>query len=543
MAGALLALVSVVPASARDQLTIGISQFPATFHPSFDTMLAKAYILAMVRRPLTAYDSQWHLVCLLCTELPTIENGGARIELRPDGGKGMAVRYTLREAFWGDGVAVGSDDVVLGWQVGRHPQSGVADAELYRRILSIEVIDPRSFVLHLDRVTFDYNAVNDLQLLPAHIEAERFLAAPAEYRNRTAYDRDSTNPGLWNGPYRIGQVSQGSAVVLERNAFWRGRPPAFRRIVVKTLENTAALEANLLAGGIDMIAGELGLPLEQAAALERRHGDRFQVVTTPSLAYEHIDLNLANPVLADRRVRRALLLAIDRATISRQLFDGRQPVAESCVPPLDWVHDPDLAPAGFDPEQSARLLDQAGWHLSDGWRRDEAGRVLGLDLVTTAGNRSRELVAQVLQAEWKRIGIDLRIKTEPPRVLFGDTLTRRAYPAMAMYAWYSAPENVPRSSLHSAMIPNAANGWSGQNYTGFADSAMDRLIDGIEVELDRGKRFELWRRLQRRYADELPALPLFFKADAHVWPRGMTGIVPTGHQDPSSLWVEDWRWE
>jgi len=537
-----LAAFVVGPAAAKDELAIGITQYPATFHPAIDSMLAKSYILGLARRPLTAYDSGWKLVCLLCTQLPTLENGLARTETLPDGRKGVAVTFTLAEAAWGDGVPVSTDDVLLGWQVGRHPASGVADAELYRRILAIDIKDRRTFTLHLDRLTFDYNAVNDFQLLPAHIERKIFEASPAEYRNRTAYDRDTGNPGLWNGPYRVVQAASGGQVTLAPNSHWRGRPPAFARIVVKSIENTAALEANLLAGGIDMIAGELGLPLEQALAFEKRHGDAYQVFTKPSLVFEHIDLNRANPALADQRVRRALLLAIDRPTIAKQLFDGRQPVADSCVPPLDWVHAEDIPRVAYDPAEAARLLDAAGWRMVGGWRRNQAGQYLSLELATTAGNRSRELVAQVLQAAWKKVGIEARIKTEPPRILFGDSLTRRKYPAMAMFAWYSAPESVPRSMLHSTMIPTEANGWSGQNYTGMVNPRMDALIDAIEVELDRAKRKALWGELQRLYVEELPSLPLFFKADAHIWPKALTGIVPTGHQDPSTLWVEDWRW-
>ncbi|MGY9002637.1 MAG: hypothetical protein ACKVIF_05550, partial [Rhodospirillales bacterium] len=60
---------------AKDELTIGITQFPSTFHPNIDSMMAKTYILAMTRRPFTAFDKNWKLVCLLCTKLPTIENG------------------------------------------------------------------------------------------------------------------------------------------------------------------------------------------------------------------------------------------------------------------------------------------------------------------------------------------------------------------------------------------------------------------------------------------------------------------------------------
>ncbi|MBI5163827.1 MAG: peptide ABC transporter substrate-binding protein [Magnetospirillum sp.] len=526
-------------AMAKDELVIGITQFPAAFHPSIESMLAKTYILGLARRPLTAFDAQWKLVCMLCTELPTLENGLAKRE-----GKGIAVTYTLRpDARWGDGTPVSSDDAVFTWLVGRHPLSGVASRELYQRITRVEVKGPRTFILHFDRTTFDYNAVNDFALLPAHIERPRFESAPAEYRNRTAFEQDTTNPGLYNGPFHITEVVQGSAVVLAFNPQWTGPRPAFNRIVVKTIENTAALEANLLSGGVDMIAGELGLPLDQALAFEKRQGNRFVVTTKPSLVYEHIDLNLTSPILADVRVRRALLLAADRATLTKQLFAGRQPVAHALVPQLDWVHADDLPKYPYDPAKAAALLDEAGWKLSGGIRRNAKGDPLAVELATTAGNRSRELVAQVLQAQWRKAGIEVRLVAQPPRVFFGDTVTKRRFPHLAMFAWYSAPESVPRSQLHSSMVPEADNNWAGQNYTGYADPDMDQLIDAIEVELDRVKRKRLWRDLQVKYATDLPALPLYFRADAHIWPKALKGVVPTGHQDPSTLWVEQWRWE
>lgn len=525
--------------AAKDDLVIGITQFPATFHPNIESMLAKTYVLDMAMRPFTAYDAEWKLVCMLCETLPTLENGLAK----PDKNGGVALTYTIRaDAKWADGTPVTTEDVLFTVDAGRHPLSGVSNSELYRRILKVEVKDKKTFVLHMERLTFDYNAINDLRLVPAHIERQRF-EKPAEYRNRTAYDQDTTNPGLYNGPYRITQVVQGSHIVLEPNPHWSGQQPAFKRIVVKTIENTAALEANLLSGGVDMIAGELGLPLDQAIAFAKRTGNTYNVVFKPGLVYEHIDLNLDSPILADKRVRQALMYALDREALNKQLFDGRQPVAQTSVNPLDGVHADDLPQYRYDPARAAALLDEAGWKLSGNVRRNADGQPLALELGTTAGNRSRELVAQVLQAQWRKVGVDVRLKAEPPRIFFGDTVTRRKFPHMALFAWYSAPESVPRTTLHSSMIPSEKNNWAGQNYPGYVNPRMDELIDAIEVELDRPKRVALWRELQQIYADDLPALPLFFRADAHILPKALKGLVPTGHQDPSTLWVEHWRWE
>ena len=198
----------------------------------------------------------------------------------------------------------------------------MSNAELYRRITGIDVVDDKTFVMHLDRVEFEYNAINDFRPLPAHLERPVFEADPVGVPQAHHLRHRPGQPGPVLRPYRITEVSSGAFIVLEPNPTWWGEPPQFQRIVVKVIENTAALEANLLSGSIDMIAGELGLTIDQALAFEKRHGDQFQIVYEPGLTYEHIDLNLDNPILADVRVRKALIMGLDREALSQQLFEG-----------------------------------------------------------------------------------------------------------------------------------------------------------------------------------------------------------------------------
>ncbi|MEZ5931338.1 MAG: peptide ABC transporter substrate-binding protein [Alphaproteobacteria bacterium] len=541
-----LAFTGVQPgaarAAAKEELVIGVSQFPTAFHPNLESHVTQGYVLAMTSRAFTGYDADWELVCMLCTELPTLENGKAVIEKLEDGTDGIALTYTIVEgATWGDGTPVTTEDVLFTDEVGKHPKSGVSNAELYRQILSIDVIDQKTFTLHIDRVSFEYNAINDFEILPAHIERPIFEEDPENYRHRTAYETDFTNPGLHFGPYKAVEVSSGAHIVLEPNETWWGKPPFFKRIVIKAIENTAALEANLLSGSIDMIAGEAGITLDQALAFEKRHGDQYQIVYKPGLIYEHLDLNLDNPILADKRVRKALIQGIDREAVSQQLFEGHQPVAHGNVHPLDWVYDKDVPKYSENLDAAAALLDAAGWtDMQGGVRHNEAGTPLALELMTTAGNRTRELVQQVLQSQWKRIGVDITIRNEPARVFFGETTAKRKFTGLAMFAWISSPENVPRSTLHSEEIPSAENGWAGQNYTGYRNPHMDQLLEDIERELDREKREQMWHELQTIYAEDLPAIPLYFRADAHIWPKWLKGVVPTGHLNSSANAVETW---
>lgn len=529
-------------AAAKEDLVIGTTQAPGTMNPLISSMLARALIQGMTLRPFTAYDADWKLVCLACTRLPDLKEGTARVIELPDGKQGMEIDVEIRPLVWGDGVPVTTRDVAFTLAVGKHPLSGVASAEGYRRILKLDIKDDRRFTATVDRITFDYDNVG-LVVVPAHIEKPIFDADPAEYRNRTAYDTDPTNPGLGFGPYYVSELVPGSRIALRQNAHWKGEPPYFKRITFKFIENNAALEANLLAGNIDYVLGELGLSLEQALAIEKRYKARFNVIYKPGLVYEHIDVNLDNPLLKDRRVRRAILMAIDRRAISEKLFEGKQPVADSGVSPLDPMHSAETPHYRYDPDQARQLLGEAGFAAAaDGVLANGRGQRFSIELITTAGNRVREQIAQVIQSELRQVGIELRIKALPPRI-FSGTLNQRRFTGLAMYAWVQQPEGVPRTTLHSGEIPTKENGWSGQNYPGYANPAMDKALDAAERELDRDKRRALFAEIQRLYAEDLPVLPLYFRVDPFVIPKQLKGIRPTGQLDSSTLWVEQWRWE
>ena len=528
--------------AAQKELAIGISQFPSNFNPLINSMLAKSYMLALARRPITVYGGDWKLICMLCTELPDIAKGTAVFETTAEGKPGIAVTFSLDpDAVWGDGTPITTKDVIFTWEVGRHELSGVGDAETFRRITKIDAHDDKTFTLHVNKRTCDYAGINGLDLLPAHIDRANF-SEPREYRNRSAYERDTTNPGLWFGPYKVAEVVSGAYVVFERNPRWWGRKPHFDRIVIKAIDNTAAMTASLLSGGIDYISGELGLSIDQAMAFEERAGDRFIFTYKPGLIYEHIDVNLDTPALKDRRVRQALLHAVDREAISKILFGGHQPVAHGQTNPLDSVYNPAIPKYAFDPVKAAALLDGAGW-TRDGVRdirRDANGAPLRFVFMTTAGNKTRELIQQVLQSQWRKVGIDVRIRNQPPRVYFGETVTKRKFRGLAMYAWLSAPRNIPRSTLHSEMIPTAANGWSGQNYPGYRNPALDKVLDDVETVCEPTANQALWNQLQSIYANDLPVLPLYFRATPFIMPNWLKGVRPTGHQYTTTLWVEEW---
>jgi peptide/nickel transport system substrate-binding protein len=196
----------------------------------------------------------------------------------------------------------------------------------------------------------------------------------------------------------------------------------------------------------------------------------------------------------------------------------------------------------YDPAKARTLLDSAGWKPgSDGIRQNAKGERLSLEFVTTSGNRVRELTQQVMQSQWKTIGVEVTIHNVPSRTFFGETLKRREYTGLAEFASTLQPALVPWSRLSSQFIPSAANNWAGQNYSGVSDKRLDALIDQAQYELDPAKQQALWTEMQTIYATQLYGLPLYFRQDPDVVPVWLAGYEATGKEGYMSYFAEAWH--
>jgi len=189
-------------AYAKDDLVIGVAQFPSSLHPNIDSEVIKSYVLGFAIRRVTAFDKDWRNSCLLCAELPTVDNGLAKIEDLGDGKQGMAVTIKLKpDLKWGDGAPVTAKDLEFTAKVGNDPASGFSNNHPWDRVGSVDVVDEHTAVLHLKGIDVSYNEWDEL--LPEHIEGSIYAkaAAAGDYIKQTTFNRAPTTTGLWNGPF------------------------------------------------------------------------------------------------------------------------------------------------------------------------------------------------------------------------------------------------------------------------------------------------------------------------------------------------------
>ncbi len=539
-------------AELNAELRIAMSQEFENPNPLIMQMAATSYIYSMCGRTLNMLGPDGKVINQLAVSTPQVGKGA---ELYKDGDKTkLKVTWEIREgAKWGDGKPVTGHDLKFTWEVGKHDNVSVGEKEGYTNIEKID-IDPensRKFTIFYKVAKWDFYKMFGFYIMPKHIEGPIFSKHADQklgYDKNSNYTRNPTNPGLYNGPYRVAEVKLGSHVILVPNEHFFGNRPKIKKIVLRFIPETATLSANLLAGGVDMIS-VLGLTFDQALAFRKQVAKEklvYSVNFKDGLVYEHLDVNLRNPILKDINVRKALVHAINRDALSLALFEGMQKKAIHNIAPIDpWYTDDakKIVVYRYSPRKARKLLEGAGWKLGEDGIRVKGRQKLTFKLMTTSGNKVRANVQQWLQNEWKKVGVETTIKNEPANVYFGETVRKAKYPGMAMYAWLSSPENTPRSTFHSKSIPTKENSYSGQNSTGWKNPAVDKLIDQLEQQFDPAKRPPLAHQLLKYYTDEVPVIPLYYRSNTSVTPKSLKGYRLSGHQYSSANHVEDWYFE
>lgn len=112
---------------------------------------------------------------------------------------------------------------------------------------------------------------------------------------------------------------------------------------------------------------------------------------------------------------------------------------------------------------------------------------------------------------------------------------------MIMFAWTFMPDASMKNFFHSRFIPSKKNGFSGNNWNGWKNKRVDQIVTDWEVEFDKKKRNALTRELITYYTDEVPVIPLYYRSDVSVTPKGFKGYKLSSNLFQATNHIEDWK--
>lgn len=502
---AALALVTPAPARAQTpraggRVVVVSAQEPKTLLPHLDLLTLSREVQRLVFDGLLTLDERGQYVPRLAAEVPTVENGGVSAD-------GRTYTFRLRRGVrWADGTPFTSADVEYTWRLVTDPKVPVPSRVVWMDVNRVETPDPYTVRFHFAKpsLVFLGTVASDRgYIVPRHLLEGRDVATSELNRKPVG-----------TGPFVVREWAAGSHVHLVRNpGYWEPGRPFLDEVVVRIIPATAGARAALQRGEADLW---LHVPAADAGFVQGLAD--YRLVVAPSYAWWHFWLNNADPILRDRPVRQALAHALDKATITATVMGGLVQPLHAALPPAHWAHHPEVRVYPYDPARAAALLDEAGWKRGPDGVRQKDGRPLTLEILNIAGEAERLQVVQIVQAAWRQLGIDARIRMiDGPA--FPPTMARGEF--QVAYGWFGE-EQEPVFTL-----------WLGTNWQRYQNEAALDLLRQALVTPARSRRLELIRAFQARVAEDVPTLPLAPRVLLNAASRRLHGYAPG---PAGSLW-------
>ncbi|WP_243708516.1 ABC transporter family substrate-binding protein [Actinomadura sp. GC306] len=436
-------------------------------------------------------------------------------------GRGQTVTYRLNpRARWSDGRPIGRADFVAQARAlsGRDARYEVSTVTGYRRIRRIE----RGADEHEVKVTFA-RTYADWRGLFSPLYPAAAYATPGRFnggwRNRLP---------VTAGPFRVQEIDRtGKTVTLVRDPAWWGPRAKLDRIVYRAMDPSATPGA-FANGEIDLM--DIGL---DAGALRRVQGVRGAAVRRAAGPdWRHFTLNAASPVLSDVRVRRAVMLGIDRRAIARSDLSGlgvppRTLGNHFYVATQDGYADNSEEFGVHDPDRAGRLLDEAGWHLR-GEYRAKGGRTLALRFVVPAGVPISKREGELTRAMLGRIGVRVDIEPVPADDVFARHVTPGRFDIVP-FSWLGTPYTV---STMKSVFARPQGDRVQQNYSRVGSEAIDTTLDGAIAEVDPAKVHALVNEADRLIWRQASVLPLYQRPQLVAARADLANLGACGFHDP-----------
>jgi peptide/nickel transport system substrate-binding protein len=481
---------------------------PRTLNPILATQTVETDLARLSTDILVSVDPHGNFVPRLAREVPTLANGGISRD-------GLTITYHLRpHVRWQDGVPFTSRDVAFTFDAIMNPNTDVISRHGYDVVRRVDTPDPLTVVFHLRERFAPFVAVvfgesdSTYGVLPAHLLA----------RYKSLNDVPYNSAPVGTGPFRFVRWIRGDRIEYVRNDNYFLGVPKLKRIVGQIVpdENTA-LEM--------MRTHETDWMFEPSVTAYRAIQTMSDVaVVLPNVnGYEGLMMNSGRGPTADVRVRRAIVMALDKVQLTNDLTYGAATVATGDLPAFLWAADPALRNLPYAPDEARRQLVALGY---------TAAKPLVLNLAYEQSQAINRSLAVQIQAALHAVNVVVQPRAELSSVIFGGyeaggTLARGKYD-LSVYQWYAGID--PDDSAQFTCANRPPNGY---NQSFYCSPAMDAAQAKALASYDLAERKPAYATIEALLVRDAPL-------DFLWWPRNVQALNPDLHGfDPNPV-VETW---
>lgn len=487
-----------LPAAAQDraELRIGVEAGPTSLDPHYASLITNIAFARHVFQPLAEQDARQALRPAIARSWRVVDDTTWELELNP-------------EARFSDGRPVTAEDIAFTIQrAGEVPNSPSSFRYATRPVAAVESVGPHTIRIRTNGPV--PLLLNQLALV---------MIIPKQDGVTTAMFNDGSAM-IGSGPYRLVSWQPGQPVRYARNPNFSGTAPAFGTVEFRPIANAGARVAALRSGDVDLI--EIVPPDQFARFKADAH---FATSDSPSnrLIFLTLDSDreesphvrapegapLRNP-LRDRRVRRALSIAINRDALVTRTMQGQAVAAGDLGPAGYFGTSPELTPPPYDPDGARRLLAEAGFP------RGFAVQVNG------PNDRyvNDEQVVQAIAQFWTRIGLQTTVEVKPRGVWLSEAAGLRYSVNLAGFSPNPEVLGMLVTQIHTW---DTRLGMGTANRGRFSSPEIDALIQRAGTTMNDAERERLTQQATiRALRDETALIPLYFQVNTWAMRQGMT---------------------
>lgn len=466
------------PLYAEAFVTASIAE-PTNLIPYLASDSASAEISRLIFNGLVKYDKDLKLVGDLAESFE-IQDGGLKI-----------IFHLRKNVKWQDGEPFTAEDVKFTFDKIRDPQTPTPYAGNFEKVSAVNLPDAYTIeVLYKEAFAPGLESWG-MGLVPRHMQDGKIIGT---------------------GPYKLKKWAHGEKIELEANPDYFDGAPKIQRYVYRIIPDQTTTYMELATENLDMVNLSPVQYLKQTGSPFFK--ERYQKYRISSFAYSYLAYNLTHPFFADKRVRHAIGLAIDKSKIIDVALLGFGKPATGPFLPDSWAYNPAVQAPPYDPEAARALLAEAGWKDADkdGFL-DKDGLKFEFTVLTNQGNDQRRMACEIIQRNLKAVGIDMRIQIIEWGTLMKQFIMAKKFDAVLM-AW------------HLSLDPDIYDIFYSQktrpgefNFIGYKNARVDELLIEGRREFDVQKRAGIYKELHALIAGDEPytflyvgeALPIVHK--------------------------------
>jgi peptide/nickel transport system substrate-binding protein len=433
---------------------------------------------------------------------------------------GLIYTFKLRQGVkFHDGTEFTAKDVKYTYDYYRDEANATTIIGNFLGVDRVETPDDYTVIVHMSEVNAAF-MVNG---------ATTFIVQ-SEYHQEVGEDTYKTAP-IGTGAFKLKEWRPAEYTELEAfDDHFRGRPNIdFLRedIVPEPSVRTIALETGEAHSAV--------WPLLVEDSLRLAKDPNFVAFRTSWASIKHFPLNNSLPQLSDKRVRQAMMYALDRQQIIDDIWSGAARLAHSNLSPkYDFYYNTNLKQYEYDPEKAKALLDEAGWVDEDGdGVREKDGVNLSFTVTVITGDQARRPIAEVAQQYFAAVGIEIEIEEAPvASILEG---LRECTLDAGLFNWtYGDLDPDPFSTLHKD---------GGNNFACFDNPRVNELIEqGVQI-VDPEERKPIYYEIQEIFVEEVPVLYIMVDDGYNIFSNKVKGLPdPEKVLSALEIYRTAWQW-